>query len=440
MSKKQGQRLIPEYLLKYIEVVETNIPDPNDIGEGGGSTYTAGIGIDIDDNNEISAKLQAGYGIVVDDDLDTGAKVVMIDDEDIPSYSDLSSVATSGDYDDLINKPVIPDTTNFVTTNTNQTISGTKTLEGNANTVRLTIDDTTQGSYDQLKFTPEQMIVQGNLGTTTSYGKDGVVVSGSSNEFEISYLGTNKTYTFDDSKGGEVATTDEIITSYNDLTDKPTIPTISGTNDGTNWTSITINSDTYDIPSGGSSVTITTTTGSESISDGTNTLNVATRDTAQDITGKKTFVGNSKLDFKCSSSNDILGFTARDENGYEFGSLQARDRTVGVNTNKYITLGNYSLTSTTYYSNKAKVGFRIQPTSSSNNYNFIMPYGTNTDFTTNGYSTSSDNTIPCAFTNGTTTVNADATGLVNINSLLQSETWTFTLSDNTTVTKNVVIK
>ena len=39
--------------------------------------------------------------------------------------------------------------------------------------------------------------------------------------------------------------------SYNDLTDKPTIPTVSGTNDGTNWTSLTIGEDTYGFASGG---------------------------------------------------------------------------------------------------------------------------------------------------------------------------------------------
>lgn len=40
--------------------------------------------------------------------------------------------------------------------------------------------------------------------------------------------------------------------SYNDLSDKPTIPdAVSGTNDGTNWTSITIGSTTKAIPSGG---------------------------------------------------------------------------------------------------------------------------------------------------------------------------------------------
>ena len=37
--------------------------------------------------------------------------------------------------------------------------------------------------------------------------------------------------------------------SYNDLSNTPTIPAaVSGTNDGTNWTSLTIGSDTYNIP------------------------------------------------------------------------------------------------------------------------------------------------------------------------------------------------
>ena len=41
--------------------------------------------------------------------------------------------------------------------------------------------------------------------------------------------------------------------SYNDLSNKPTIPdAVSGTNDGTNWTSLTIGSTTYAIPQGGS--------------------------------------------------------------------------------------------------------------------------------------------------------------------------------------------
>ena len=41
--------------------------------------------------------------------------------------------------------------------------------------------------------------------------------------------------------------------SYADLTNKPTITNVNGVNDGTNWTSLTIGSDTYGLGGGGSS-------------------------------------------------------------------------------------------------------------------------------------------------------------------------------------------
>lgn len=65
---------------------------------------------------------------------------------------------------------------------------------------------------------------------------------------------------------------------YTDLSNKPTIPAaVSGLNDGTNWTSLTIGSDTYAIPAGGGSAP----------------SNMMTTDTAQTITGKKTFENSS---------------------------------------------------------------------------------------------------------------------------------------------------
>ena len=62
----------------------------------------------------------------------------------------------------------------------------------------------------------------------------------------------------------------------------------SGTRPTFNGNDVALKSD---VPS---AITITTTSGSESISDGTNTLNVVTRDTAQTISGEKTFTGNIK--------------------------------------------------------------------------------------------------------------------------------------------------
>ena len=72
---------------------------------------------------------------------------------------------------------------------------------------------------------------------------------------DVSYPSNNKQYILAD-----VYDTFDILHkvaasgSYNDLDDKPTIPdAVSGTNDGTDWTSLTIGNDTYAIPSGSSS-------------------------------------------------------------------------------------------------------------------------------------------------------------------------------------------
>ena len=127
---------------------------------------------------------------------------------DIPTIPALAPVATSGSYNDLIDKPAIP--TNYVTFDTAQTITGAKTFEGGLTCSEL------DGTY-----TMELM------GT-------GVFTCFDSNENKyIDFIlpANNKT-------GNQyiLATTDDIPTlptlatvattgSYNDLTDKPAIPT-----------------------------------------------------------------------------------------------------------------------------------------------------------------------------------------------------------------------
>ena len=59
----KGKRMLFEDEYRYLDKVIETYPDPTDIG-GGGSEYTAGDGIDIDENNEITAKL--GDNLVFD--------------------------------------------------------------------------------------------------------------------------------------------------------------------------------------------------------------------------------------------------------------------------------------------------------------------------------------------------------------------------------------
>ena len=120
MANFKGKRMVDEDLIKKLE----------DLQPGGGGEYTAGEGISIDANNEISANIKAGSGIVVDTDLTDDSIVVMVDQEDIPYKSDLATVATTGDYDDLTNKPTIP-----------AAVSGTN---DGTNWTSITIGDTTK--------------------------------------------------------------------------------------------------------------------------------------------------------------------------------------------------------------------------------------------------------------------------------------------------------
>lgn len=83
--------------------------------------------------------------------------------------------------------------------------------------------------------------------------------------------------------------------SYNDLSNKPTIPdTVSGTNDGTNWTSLTIGSVTKNIPSGGG--------GGGTVSHDYTHSSVSVVSTS---TTTVTFAANQKCTKYISVSNDV---------------------------------------------------------------------------------------------------------------------------------------
>ena len=117
-----------------------------------------------------------------------------------------ATVATSGDYDDLTNKPTIPTVPTNVSSFTND--AGYIT---SANVPTATSDLTNDSGF------------------ITSSALNGYVQSSS--------LST-------------VATTGD----YDDLTNRPTIPAaVSGVNNGTNWTSLTIGSDTYALGTGSGS-------------------------------------------------------------------------------------------------------------------------------------------------------------------------------------------
>ena len=232
--KKQEQRLIPKYLLEYTEELVENHPDPTDPwGGSGGDTIEAGTGITIttesDDTKVISLDTNPDTFEVK---ADTGMTLEV--ENENPLWKDSKLQMTS---------------------------AGSTRLEG----------------------------------TEISLEANNIYLNSNNAPFYVN----NTTHEYK-----TLATTDQLFSGdYNDLYNKPTIPdAVSGTNDGTNWTSLTIGEDTYGLASGGSTYTagtgidITGTT----ISVDTNTVamqtdiptNYVTTDTTQNITGGKTFNNN----------------------------------------------------------------------------------------------------------------------------------------------------
>ena len=266
--KKQEQRLIPKHLLEYAEELQENHPDPSaEWGGSGGGT-----------------PIEAGEGIVI---TGTDTKTISVDTETIPtvaelstvafsgSYSDLSNKpdlsvyelktdAFSGNYNDLTNKPTIPDAvsgtndgtnwtsltigsdtyglasgstpSNMVTTNTAQTITGKKTFSNYsdnpivvAGSYGMKCESGNNSSY----LTPSELTVNGGFINPKKIivDSDNITFNNTSNGYSAhiqspaANLSADVTYALP-TTSGTVALTSDIITSYNDLTDKPTIPTV----------------------------------------------------------------------------------------------------------------------------------------------------------------------------------------------------------------------
>jgi hypothetical protein len=159
---------------------------------------------------------------------------------------------------------------------------------------------------------------------------------------------------------GEFASSSSLSTvatsgSYNDLSNKPTIPS--------------------------------------SVSDLSDAANYVTTNTAQNITAIKTFVGEKRIYFKQSSATDKLGFTLTNSNNTELATFEYRPNT--VDTKALLSVA----------ADDDYVGFRYWY---GGGCNIIAPRPT----------TAANYYIPVNITNGSTTVTANNTGTVNISSLI----------------------
>lgn len=116
---------------------------------------------------------------------------------------------------------------------------------------------------------------------------------------------------------------------------------------------------------------------------------------AQDISGKKTFLGEKAIYFKQQAATNKLGFTLYNPSNTELAAFEYRPSTIGANA---------LLNVNTSYSNACYVGFRYWGTA----VNIIAPK----------VATAGNYYIPTHITDGTNTVTASNTGTVNISTLL----------------------
>lgn len=235
---------------------------------------------------------------------------------DLVSSTDLATVATTGSYDDLTDKPTIPDTTYLVSTNTAQEISGAKTFSADVVISRPRYqaqrtlyfgDSYYQNGYVNIKaygdVYRDTYVDQFAMYTDSTSMTKNFVPDQTQSQFNYNLGGA--------AYGGSMKYWNNLYLSGNlsDGTNSISIANIasksyvSGTNDGTNWTSLTIGSDTYGLGGGGSAPS-----------------NMMTTDTAQTITATKTFSVQTMIQAGDSSAIIGLGKNANYQNITLFGT------------------------------------------------------------------------------------------------------------------------
>lgn len=463
--KKQAQRLIPLYLLEYSEKLFENHPDPT-APWGGGGDYTAGYGIDItndqisidqdivatkndlneyikDNDSNYSAIFRGQYVTVKEDGAYTtttyGDGVIgRTLPYGVPGYtyslpnqsgtialtSDIPSLSGYATEEWVQNQGYITSAalTNYVTTTMLEDALDDYALKTdlpeNVSDLNNDAGYTTQTwvenqgyltSSDLTGYATESWV--SNQGYITGITSSDVIAAlgytpGTSN-FSGSYNDlTNKPDLSIYAESSDLATV-ATTGSYNDLSNKPTIPdAVSGTNDGTNWTSLTIGSDTYDIPQGGSTPGMI----GEVIYDVPNG-----EAGVNPITMAHSFADYSYVDIQYrnyDNAYEVKCVRVYDPNGKQV----YLDWDVLANGTVYAKKSIYELSGTTmtvktgsdmqaWYSNGSTVGTQVTATTDYQHQIKITKVI--------GYKANS--------------------------SALTTEEWTFTLSDNTTVTKKIVI-
>ena len=140
-----------------------------------------------------------------------------------------------------------------------------------------------------------------------------------------------------------------------------------------------------------------------------------TTNTDQNITGTKTFIGTKKVAFKQSGANDKLGFTLYTNSGVEKGYLEFNP-TNTIDGAPLMTLGNFASSASAI----TQIGFRRYSSVSgaSGAYNLLTPLIADAKTPFSLTTTYTNFYLPLGFTDGTTTVKTEKSGVVDLSSIL----------------------
>ena len=326
--------------------------------------------------------------------------------------SSLATVATSGDYDDLTNKPTIPTVGDGTITITQGGVTkGTFTTNQSGNsTIALDAGGSGGGGIQNTATGTDSLTILGtastadysvNIGINSEINADDGVALG----YEASAsggvaIGRGAEV---DSGGGVAIGISAGVSNNGDIA----IGNYAGVN-GTSAIALGYqatatanyaiqigngdNSDANTLQIGNYTL-LDTSTGI--IPDARLSSNVCTTNTAQSISGRKTFLGEKAIYFKQSATTNKLGFTLYNPSDTELGAFEWRPSTIG---------GGALLNINVPYSSSNYVGFRYWGTA----VNIIAPK----------VATAGNYYIPVNITDGTNTVTANSSGTADISSLL----------------------
>lgn len=329
----------------------------------------------------------------------------------------------------------IPSIANLVTTNTVQTITGAKTFDAGNDRAEILIDGSqidlswANGHTNDLLLKPEKLEFTNDDDDKIGIGGDSLLLYKTINNSTYSYTLPNTS--------GTLALTSDIPSASSFVT-VDTTQTITGAKSFTNVNGISaekitvsdlINTPTIEtgeiVPVNTQySIALPQKSGTIALTnDIPSTSNLVTTNTTQTITSAKTFEvnANNAIILKRPSAATRVGISLQNTNGNEYGFFQ-HNTTTGYTVFGASTAGDAN----------NKLAFRYFGSDNDNKYNVIMPGSEK--YTAIG---AGDVNLPLAAKIGSsgTPITASAGGLIT----LPSETWTFTLSDNTTVTKKILV-